>query len=144
MAKLSQTNFPNLIEFRTSLNNLEASGDSTELTIVENSVGFGACLGYDINGDIVLSNTEDSTALVICTFLALETGTGNKKVLSRGYIRNTSWTLDSGKNVYLDNSSQGLFTTTIPNSSGDLVQIIGVSINSTTILFDPDKTWLRL
>jgi len=144
MAKLSQTNFPNLIEFRSSLNNLEASGDYLELNIVENSVGVGACLGYDINGDIVLTNTEDSTSLVICTFLALETGTGNKKVLSRGLIRNDSWSLSPGKPVYLDNSSQGLFTTVEPSIVGDLVQIIGVSISSNIILFDPDKTWLRL
>ena len=143
MAKFSITNLPNLYEFNSSLDNLEAAGENTQLLVTENSLGIGACLGYDDLTQLVLSNT-DATAQVICTFMALETGTGIIKVMSKGYIRNDSWSLTQGKTVFLSNSTPGLITTTRPITEGDLVQIIGVAISSNTILFDPDKTWLRL
>jgi len=143
MAKLSSSNLPNLVNYNSSLENLEAAGSTTLLNISENSVGIGACLGYDSTGDIVLTNT-DSTSLVICTYLAIETGTSIKEVLIKGLIRNDVWTLSPGKEVYLRNTTPGLLTTTKPINPDDLVQVIGVAINSNTLLFDPDKTWLRL
>lgn len=140
MAKLSTTNFPNSIEFKTSLNNLESSGDFVELNVSENNIGIGACLGYSY-GNIVLSNT-DSASIILCSFLALETGTGNKKLLTRGLIRNDIWSFTSGDNIYISNSTPGLLTNIVPSNSGDIVQLIGIALNSNLILFDPDKTWL--
>ena len=144
MAKLSPTNLPNLYEFKTSLDNLEASGDFTQLLVTENSVGIGACLGYDLADELVLTDTTDGTSQVICSFIALETGTGILKVMSKGFIRNDSWSFDKGNPVFLSNSSPGLVTTTRPITTGDMIQIVGIAVNTNILLFDPDKTWLRI
>ena len=129
MAKLSSSNLSNTFEFNTSLENLEASGDRTELIVNENSIGVGA---------------SDSTTEIICTYIALDTGTGVKSVLLRGMIRNDVWSFTTGDIIYLSNSSPGLISNVRPSGDGDFVQVLGVAINTNTILFDPDKTWMRI
>jgi hypothetical protein len=66
-------------------------------------------------------------------------------MLVRGYIRNSGFTTNTGNIVYVSTTA-GEVTTTAPSGSGDIVRIIGYSIDGTNeiIYFNPDNTWVEL
>lgn len=76
--------------------------------------------------------------------ISLESGTGDKKVLLLGIIRNDEWGFGSyiGKPVYL--SGTGVVSATPPTVAGDFVQVVGVVLASNKIYFNPDMTMIEL
>jgi hypothetical protein len=74
-----------------------------------------------------------------CIGLAVEAGTGAKKVLLHGIITETDWNWTIGGLIYLSDdptTTEGL-TQTAPATTGDQVQVLGVALSADTILFNP-------
>jgi len=68
-----------------------------------------------------------------------------------GVLLKGTYTLDhdvgnnQGVPLYLSDGTAGQATATIPDSSGDIVRIIGYNLgDNDEIFFDPDKTWVEL
>jgi len=124
--------------------NLQANGIKTTLTIQENNIGFGACLAIDSTSGNLIEACADSTSVIIpCRFIAIESGTGNKQILLKGFIRNDSWSLNPGDDIYLSNVS-GLFSNTRVSDPGDIDQMLGYAITSNTIYFDPSSIYITI
>ncbi|MCK4679347.1 MAG: hypothetical protein KAT48_14530 [Bacteroidales bacterium] len=135
-------------------NNIETSGNlkldsspatgSSSGTIAEGAIDagvspvFGSALFVASDGDYELADA-DAASTMPCIALALGTGTGTQDLLFHGFITNSSWSWTVGGEIYVSTTAGGL-TQTAPSGSGDEVQIIGVAISATTILFDPDWT----
>lgn len=84
----------------------------------------------------------DDTTSMNCVVLALESGSGSKKVLLEGQICNTSWDWSAGP-IYISTTTGGL-TQTAPSGTGDQVQKIGFALSADTIYFRPDATILEI
>jgi hypothetical protein len=86
-------------------------------------------------------STSNSTGM-----LAFALGTSaSDGMLVRGYIRNSGFTTNTGDIVYVSTTA-GEVTTTAPSSSGDVIRIIGYSIDGTNeiIYFSPDNSWVEI
>ena len=113
--------------------NLKATGDIAPMQVDVNATGFGAALYMASDG-----NYEDAAATMPCIALALETGTGSKNVLLKGFIRNDGWNWASlGQPVYVS-STTGVLTQTKPAGAGDQVQIVGIATHADRIFFNPN------
>ena len=65
-------------------------------------------------------------------------------MLIRGFVLTSGDQGDPGSPLYLGQSS-GTMTTTAPTAAGTFVRIMGYCLdNTSTIWFDPDKTWVEL
>lgn len=111
-----------------------AYGDIASVTVDANATGFGALLyiASDFHyeeADASASSTMPGVAL------ALETGTGTKKVLLRGVIRNDAWNWSAGK-IYASETT-GALTQTVPSTSGSIVQVVGIALSADIMLFNP-------
>ncbi|MBN1408604.1 MAG: LamG domain-containing protein [Calditrichaceae bacterium] len=130
------------IGVNASPTNQTASGIITTATVDVNSTGIGALLYLASDG-----NYEEADADAASTMpgiaLALETGTGSKKILHQGYVRNDSWSLTVGQMVYASTTS-GAITQTQPSDSGDHVQIIGMATATNTIFFNPNYMLIEI
>ena len=72
--------------------------------------------------------------------MCVETGTGSRKVLLRGLIKNTSWSFTVGARLYCSAATAGLLTATAPTTAGTQLQIVAIAIASDVIYFNPDLT----
>ena len=48
-----------------------------------------------------------------------------------------------GQRVFIA-ENEGGFTTTAPSTTGDIVRVVGYTVASGRIYFDPDKTWVEI
>ena len=112
-----------------------ANGDILSVTVDVNAFGFGATLFMASDGNF---ETADANVLakMPCVALALESGTGTKDVLIRGYVRDDTWDFTPGGLIYVSGTLGGL-TQTAPSSSGDQVQVIGWAYSADIMVFDP-------
>jgi hypothetical protein len=86
-------------------------------------------------------STSSSTGM-----LAFALGSSpSEGMLVRGYIRNSGFATNTGDIVYISTTA-GEITTTAPSSSGEVVRIVGYSIDGTNevIYFSPDNTWVEI
>jgi hypothetical protein len=107
-----------------------------------------------IAGDLVYLKSDgkywkalaDSESTLPCIGLATISGNAesNNNILKTGYYRDDSWSWTIGGLLYLDITTGGELTQTIPSGSGKFVQIVGYAISSTVIYFKPDFTYLEL
>jgi hypothetical protein len=108
---------------------------------------YGVTLGGTTADDMV-TWTCISTQSYLCRRMA--TGTINAGAtgvfLKHGYLRNDGWSaLIVGQPCFLDPSTAGLFTQTVPSASGNLIQIIArAATQAKTIDFNPDWTNLQV
>ena len=112
------------------------SGLMSSVTVDTNSVGVGAALFMAADGNFDEADA-DAAATMPCMVLALETGTGTKKVLHHGYIRNDDWAWTPGALLYVSDTA-GTLTATAPAGSGDQVQVVGYATHADRIFFSPD------
>ena len=82
----------------------------------------------------------DAITTAPCTALALETGTGTKKVLLFGMMRNDIWNWTTGPGesglIFLSTTT-GALTQTAPSGSGDVVQVVGYALGADELFFNP-------
>jgi uncharacterized protein (TIGR02145 family) len=130
------------VNSNSSINNLSGNGVVTFGTVDANSVGFGAALYMASDGNYEEADA-DAVATMPCVALALETGTGTKKVLLQGYIRLDTWTLTPGNLIFISPTT-GAITQTRPSTAGQQVQIIGYAVKSNTMFFNPNLMLIEL
>jgi len=118
-------------------NGLMASG-----VVDTNASGVGAALYMASDGNY---DTADASAVgtMPCTAIALETGTGTKKVLLTGYVRNDGWNWTAGGLMYVS-TAVGELTQTAPAGSGDQVQVIGYAVSADVMFFSPNLTLVEI
>lgn len=109
-------------------------------------IAFGDLL-YINSSDRVALADADAASTMICIGMALEaktTGSGSILVLTRGLVRNTSWSITSLTSQYplYVSTTAGDMTVTAPSGDGDQVQVVGMCVDSSTetIFFNPDYT----
>ncbi len=116
--------------------NLTACGLIKTVTVDTNGVGVGAALCLSADGHFDEADADDPATLP-CEAIALETGTGSKKVLLWGYIKNTSWSFTVGGALYVS-GTQGTLTQTAP-ASNKYTHVRGVAVAADTIKFAPSR-----
>lgn len=132
----------NLLLIKNDPANLEYSGIAIDGNIISNSIGIGAALFLNSSGNYQLAGASEATANK-CFAIALETGTGAKKLLLQGILRNDIWAFSSGEKIFLSDTL-GEITNTAPSGSGDKIQIIGFALSVNTIYFQPSFTEIEL
>ncbi len=121
---------------------LNISGVSSYGTIASNSVGSGAALFMNSDGEYEEADA-DAVSTMPCVALALETGTGNKKILLQGYITNESWNWTTGGIIYVSPDT-GELTQAIPSTTGQQVQIVGYASGSDIMYFNPNLMLIEI
>jgi len=123
------------IDFGTVLtDNSTYTGDIITVTVDDASTVFGSVLYQAADFHFERADADATTTSPVFA-LALEAGTGSKKVLLRGQVCNTAWNWSAGK-VYLSTTTGGI-TQTRPSGSGDQVQVLGWALSADTLFFDP-------
>ena len=85
----------------------------------------------------------DADAAQAINMLAIATSTSSGSgMLLKGVFRKASHGLTTGKPIYLSQTA-GAMTNTAPTASGTYVRVIGYAIDSNTIYFNPDNTWVQ-
>ncbi len=85
----------------------------------------------------------DSDGTTRMLAVALGTSSANDGMLLQGIIRIASHGLSAGAPLYVSTTA-GEFTTTAPSGSGDYVRVVGYTIDSNTIYFNPSGTWVEV
>ena len=118
------------------------SGLMSSVTVDVNAYGIGSALHMDTDAHYIEADA-DAAATMPCTAIALETGTGTKKVLTHGYMRDDTWDFTVGANVYVS-STAGTLSTTAPTGTGKQVQIVGVAVSADVVYFNPSPDVIEL
>lgn len=113
------------------------SGIWTYATVDVNSYGFGCLLHMDSDGHYIMADADNMTTMP-CTAVALETGTGTKKVLLLGFVYKTGWSFTKGNRLNVSDTAGQIAQQTLPS----YVQQIGVVFDTSTIFFNPSMTIL--
>ena len=125
------------------------SGEGVIMTMtVDSGVSYssvGQAVHIDTDGELIDADA-DASATMPCIGLLLESGTGSKKVLTHGIIRNDDWNWTVGGIVYVstDPSTTTGLTQTAPSGAGDFVQVIGVATHADRILLNVDLTLVEV
>lgn len=123
----------------------DATGTGEELpseTVDQNTVGAGGLLrlGSDGNWD---DADKDAAATCGRLAIALESGTGTKKLLTRGFFRLDSWNWTPGAQLYVGDS--GAITNDVSGyTTGDIVQVVGYAKTADIVWFEPSPDYLEV
>lgn len=110
-------------------------GTTMTVTVDDPSTAFGNTL-YCASDFHYERADADFTSTMPCSALALESGSGSKKVLLEGQICNTDWDWSAGL-IYVSDTIGGLIQTTV-SGSGDQIQIVGWSLSVDVVYFKPN------
>ena len=121
------------------VNDQEGMGKIRRDAIVDaNGFGILAAMYIKSNGHYEPAKA-DSASTMPCCGIVLETGTGTKRMLRSGLVRNDSWTFANiGQPVYLDPSTAGGVTQTEPSVGGQKIQILGHAEDTHILDFNPN------
>jgi hypothetical protein len=86
----------------------------------------------------------DAAATLPAIGIILETGTGNKKVLTKGVIKNAAWSFTKGDLIYISNATAGALTATKPTTVGNRINIIGTALDTNVIFVNPSTTFIEV
>jgi len=111
------------------------TGIIATMTVDANTYGVASALHLDTDGNWIEADADAATTMP-CTALALETGTGSKKVLFQGIVRDDTWNWTVGGIVYIS-TTVGQLTQTAPSGTGDQVQVVGIATHADRIYFNP-------
>lgn len=121
--------------------NLDYTGiTSTETMAASCAVGevlYLSATGYN-------KAKADLDATLPCCAICLETGTGAKKTLKVGFIKNTSWSFTKGNQVYVSAATAGAITSTKPTTTGNRINPVGVAIAADIIWFNPSVVFVEV
>lgn len=121
---------------------LSGCGEIDLETVDVNTNGFGNLMHLDTDGNWIDAKGNAETTMP-CLAVALESGTGQKKLLKKGFIRDDSLTLTVGGWIYVSYSSAGVMTQTKASATGEIQQKIGFATKTNVWKFDPDKSELK-
>ena len=118
------------------------TGTIISATVDANTYGIASALHLDTDGNYIEADA-DVIATMPCCALALETGTGTKKILLRGIMRDDTWDWTPGVPIYVSNTV-GTLTATHPSTSGNQVQIVGMALTAVSIFFNPSFNMVEI
>ncbi|MCX6751689.1 MAG: hypothetical protein NT161_02915 [Candidatus Nomurabacteria bacterium] len=129
---------------------LTASGLIMTATVDTNAQGIGAPLYMAANGHLITADA-DTSATSPCVALAMETGTGSKKVLVHGVLRVDAWNWTTGPGdaslIYVS-TNVGTLTQNQPGTTNTIIQPVGWALTADSVYFSPtmmyithDVTW---
>ncbi len=128
------------IQFSPNLtSDLTASGIMVSTTVDANATGFGAALFMNSDGLGFDEADADAASTMPCRALAIESGTGTKKILLQGFARKDAWNWSVGGDIFVSTTT-GALTQTAPSGTGDQVQKVGFAWSADIIYFNPDYT----
>lgn len=111
-------------------------------TVDANANGFGNLMHLHTDGDWIDAK-GDAIATMPCMAIALESDTGLKKLLKKGFVRDDSLSLTVGAWIYVSYSVAGSFTQTKASATGEIQQKIGYATKTNVWKFDPDKSIMK-
>ena len=111
------------------------TGDTSSETVDANTYGIASALHLDTDGNYIEADAS-GVATMPCSALALETGTGTKTVLHRGFMRDDTWNWTVGGVIYVS-ETVGQFTQTAPTTTNAVVQPVGIAKTADIIYFNP-------
>lgn len=121
-----------------------ASGLIITATVDTNAEGIGAPLFMAADGHLDTANATTS-ATTPCVALALETGTGSKKILLHGVLRRDAWNWTTGPGVssliYVATTT-GVLTQAQPSGADEVIQPVGWALSDDCIYFAPSIMYL--
>ena len=119
-----------------------ATGDVITDSVDQNTYGLMGLLVLSSDG-----NWDDADASAEATVgklaLALESGTGTKKILLRGIARDDTWNFTPGKQLFISITA-GTITETAPSTSGEFIQVVGYAKTADIIFFEPSQDYLEV
>lgn len=65
-------------------------------------------------------------------------------ILLGGYARNDTWSFSVGVPLFLSESTPGGIVETPPSGSGEIVRVVGYSVASNIIWFEPSGTFIQI
>lgn len=122
-----------------------ANGDYTGEVMLDTmtaSATVGECLYRKSDGWAIAK--ADSATTLPALGLCVETGTGSRKVLTHGIVRNTSWSFTAGQKIYVSAGTAGAITSTAPSTATNHIQVIGVALSATVVYFFFDSTYVEI
>jgi hypothetical protein len=123
---------------------LDYQGIVTTMTVDTNAEGVGAPLFLAADGHLDTADA-DTIATAPCVALALETGTGSKKVLLVGTLRVDAWNWTIGPGatslIYLS-ETVGTLTQTKPVTEDSVIQPVGFALTDDMIMFNPSMIFI--
>lgn len=121
-----------------------SSGLIITATVDTNAEGIGAPLFMAADGNLDTADA-DATTTSPCVALALETGTGSKKILVHGVLRVDAWNWTIGPGdaslIYVS-TTVGTLTQTQPTGVDDVIQPVGWALSADMIYFSPSMMYL--
>lgn len=121
-----------------------ASGLIIMATVDTNDQGIGAPLYMAADGHLNTANATTS-ATAPCVALAMDSGTGSKRVLLHGVLRLDTWNWTTGPGtsglIYVATST-GTLTQTRPSGTDEVIQPIGWALSDDCIYFTPSMIYL--
>lgn len=120
---------------------LTANGTKVNYTVANNSFGIFAVLTPDPATGTLVPALADSVTHVPVAGMALSATNGLTSVLTYGFVRNNAWTWGTtpadSKFLYLDASTAGDLTQTVPSGSGNQLVAVAEVWGATLIRFYP-------
>lgn len=118
------------------------SGDIISQTVDANASGIGAVLYKAADGNWEEADASSSTTMGMLG-IAVESGTGTKDVLLRGFVKDTAWTWTPGQQLFVSETT-GDITATAPTTSASIVQVAGWAMEATVMYFNPSPDYLEV
>jgi len=105
--------------------------------------GMAMCINTESGGSWLTAAIADNmTSLGMpALYLCADGNVGSGQpinVLAHGYIRNDTWSWTKGQPMYVSAVNPGEITQTQPSGSGNLIQHLGIAVDTNTIYFNPN------
>lgn len=124
--------------------NATASGLIVSANVTTNAQGIGAPLYINVSGNLVTTSATTS-ATSPCVALAMDTGTGVKRILVHGVLRLDAWNWTTGPGtaslIYISTAT-GTLTQTKPSATDQVIQPVGWALSADSIYFAPSMIYL--
>jgi len=127
------------VKVSTPASDLNANGIIISGTVDTNATGVGALLFLNTDGNWDEAQANSATT-VGQLGLAMESGTGTKKILLYGIFRKDAWGWSVGHQngaLYVSGATAGAMTQTAPSTDGYQIQKCGYAISADAIMFAP-------
>jgi hypothetical protein len=128
---------------KLNISSTSSEGNGIIIKLHSTSTTFGK-LYYKSNFAAAWSQADaDSDGATRMLGMALGSTSSNDGMLLQGIIRIASHGLSAGAPIYVSTTA-GELTTTAPSGSGDYVRVVGYTIDSNLIYFNPSGTWVEV
>lgn len=115
----------------------------TTQTVDTNSVGVFSLLEMAADGNYDEADADAEATSDGNLVLALESGTGSKKVMHIGFVQEDDWNWTPGQPLYVS-TTVGTMTHTPSSGTGDIVRCVGTAMTADMIYFNPSNDYIEI